>query len=199
MIARVRGTLLEKGADSVLVEAGGLAYEVFVPAPALEALGPLGSEVRLYTHFQVREDAQALYGFPSPLERRVFLLLMTVKGVGPRVALAVLSRLGAPGALGALRRRDTAALVLVPGVGRKLAERLGVELSDKAAEEVPEGGSAPGAAPDRSADAFVLAVEALQGLGFPQPLARRRVEEASRALGPSASLEALVREALRQA
>ncbi|MGH7441034.1 MAG: Holliday junction branch migration protein RuvA, partial [bacterium] len=129
----VRGTLLEKGPESALVEAGGLAYEVFVPAPALAALGPLGAEVRLYTHFHVREDAQVLYGFPTPDERKVFLLLMTVKGVGPKVALGMLSHLGAAELADALGRRDSVALSRMPGVGKKLAERLGVELSDKAA------------------------------------------------------------------
>lgn len=198
----VRGLLLDKGAESALVEAGGLAYEIFVPAPALASLGPLGAEVRLHTHFHVREDAQILYGFPTPEERRVFLLLMTVKGVGPKLALGILSHLSGASVLEALRRRDSAALTLIPGVGKKLAERLGVELSDKAAALPPqagggEAGSASGAGASPSG-AGIRAVEALLALGYPQQQARRAVETAQRSLGPRASvLEDLVKEALK--
>jgi len=120
MIAMVRGTLLEKGVDSVVVEAAGLGYEVFLPLPALQALPTVGEEVRLFTHFHVREDAQVLFGFLTPGDRQVFLLLMTVKGVGPKVALAILSHLSGPALAAALLKRDLATLVKLPGVGKKL-------------------------------------------------------------------------------
>ncbi len=142
MIAHLNGLLAEKTGESCVVEAGGVGYEVFLPAPVAAALPAIGEPVRLYTHFHVREDAQVLYGFLRTQERQVFLLLMTVKGVGPKLALGILSNLGAESVVGALQRRDLATLTKLPGVGKKLAERLGVELSDKAKELGLEAGSA---------------------------------------------------------
>jgi Holliday junction DNA helicase RuvA len=200
MIAMVRGTLLEKGVDSVVVEAGGLGYEVFLPGPALQALPAPGVEVRFFTHFHVREDAQILFGFLTPADRQVFLLLMTVKGVGPKVALAILSHLSGPALAAALMKRDLPALTRLPGVGKKLAERLGVELSDKvktlglSLDQASLAGSAYG-----SLDGpWLQAQAALTALGYSQNQAKIAVETAHKQLGADAvSVEDIVKAALK--
>jgi Holliday junction DNA helicase RuvA len=197
MIARVRGMVLEKGAESVVVEAGGVGYEIFVTSRTLAALPPVGAEAGLHTHFHVREDAQILFGFLQPEERQVFLLLMTVKGVGPKVALGILSHLETGALARALESRDLAALTALPGVGKKLAERLAVELSDKiktlglALAPLPAG-SAP------AGGVWEQALAALMALGFPQAQARTAVDGARKRLGAgSHGLETIVKEALR--
>jgi Holliday junction DNA helicase RuvA len=203
MIAMVRGTLLERGPESAVVEAGGVGYEVFLSAPALQALPTLGQEVRLYTHFHVREDAQVLYGFLTPADRQVFLLLLTVKGVGPKVALGILSNLSGPALAAALLKRDLAALTKLPGVGKKLAERLGVELSDKVkslgleldAATLAQGTLISGGLSGRWAQALA----ALTALGYGQAQARGAVDAAHKQLGSEAvSLEDIVKAALKQ-
>jgi Holliday junction DNA helicase RuvA len=195
----VRGVLLEKGVESAVVEAGGLGYEVFLPAPALAALPAPGQEVRLYTHFHVREDAQVLFGFLTAADRRVFLLLMTVKGVGPKVALGILSNLSGPALAAALLKRDLAVLTRLPGVGKKLAERLGVELSDKA-KTLDLGPDLGGLGTGRGAmeGPWDQAVAALVALGYPQNQARQAVDAAFRGLGKQAvKLEDIVKAALK--
>lgn len=204
MIALVRGILVEKGPESAVVDCGGLGYEVFLTAPSLAQLPAPGEEVRFFTHFHVREDAQVLYGFPRSEERAVFLLLMTVKGVGPKVALGILSNLGASDLVGALIRRDTAALTRLPGVGKKLAERLGVELSDKArelglhpGEGLPQGRKGPDFASGLPG-AWPQAMAALQSLGYAPAQARQACELAYKMLGPGEkSLEDMVKAALK--
>jgi Holliday junction DNA helicase RuvA len=196
VIAMVRGILLEKGPESAVVEAGGLGYEVFLPGPALAALPQAGQEVSLYTHFHVREDAQVLYGFLTPADRRVFLLLLTVKGVGPKVALGILSRLSGAVLAAALLKRDLAVLTQVPGVGKKLAERLGVELSDKVSGLDLAVGPADGGG--RAEGPWDQAVAALLALGYPQSQARQAVDAAFRGLGKQpAKLEDIVKAALK--
>jgi Holliday junction DNA helicase RuvA len=201
MIAMVRGILLEKGAESALVEAGGLGYEVFLPAPALLSLPAPGAEVRLYTHFHVREDAQILYGFLSPGDRQVFLLLLTVKGVGPKVALGILSKLSAAALAAALQARDLAALTRLPGVGKKLAERLGVELSDKV-RSLGLGAGATGPAGAGGSQALEgpwnQAQAALVALGYSQSQARQAVDGTYHGWGKRPiRLEDIVKEALK--
>lgn len=201
MIAMVRGTLLEKGPESALVEAGGLGYEVFLPVPALLSLPPPGTEVRFYTHFHVREDAQILYGFLSPGDRQVFLLLMTVKGVGPKVALGILSKLSAPALAAALQARDLAALTRLPGVGKKLAERLGVELSDKIRSLGLGAGmfTGPGQSLGQALEGpWNQAQAALLALGYSQNQARLAVDATYQGWGKKPPhLEDIVKEALK--
>jgi Holliday junction DNA helicase RuvA len=200
MIAMVRGNLLEKGVDSVVVEAGGLGYEVFLPGPALQALPSPGAEVRFFTHFHVREDAQVLFGFLTPADRQVFLLLMTVKGVGPKVALAILSHLSGPALAAALMKRDLPALTRLPGVGKKLAERLGVELSDKVKTlglDMDQTGVA-GQAFDGLAGPWLQAQAALSALGYSQFQAKNAVDSAHKQLGDGkVSVEDIVKAALK--
>lgn len=197
----VRGALLEKGLESVVVEAAGVGYEVFLAAPALAALPGLGEEVRLYTHFHVREDAQVLYGFLTPGDRQVFLLLLTVKGVGPKVALGILSHLSGAALASALLKRDTAALTRLPGVGKKLAERLGVELSDKVKGlglDLDPSALAQGPSRMDLGGPWEQAVAALIALGFGQSQAKNAVSQAHKGLGNgNVSLEDIVKAALK--
>lgn len=196
----VRGILIEKGPESAVVEAGGVGYEISLTQPDLASLPPLGEELRLYTHHHVREDEQRLYGFVSAADRRVFLLLMTVKGVGPKVALAILSQLSGPALAAALLKRDVAALTQLPGVGKKLAERLGVELSDKVKTLGLElDPKALAAAPKAGLSGpWSRGLEALTALGFGQAQARQALEIAHQRLGEeSVSVEDIVKAALK--
>lgn len=141
MIALVAGTLALKESDRVIVRtAAGVGYEVFVPTRALESLPAEGRPVELHTHLAVREDGQTLYGFASADERRVFQRLLTASGIGPRMALSILSVLSGTRVVRAIREKDIAALTAVPGVGKKTAERLVFELAEKTADLEAEPG-----------------------------------------------------------
>jgi len=189
MIALVTGTLALKESDRVVVRtASGLGYEVFVPTRALESLPHPGQPVELHTCLVVREDGQTLFGFTSAEERRVFQRLMTASGVGPRLALAMLSALPSERIVRSIRDRDIAALVSVPGVGKKTAERLAVELADKTEDLVAESG-----APIVTASG--TAAQALVALGY---TAAEADEAVRRTLAEDASLgaQALIKRAL---
>lgn len=163
MIASIHGTLEARLADQAIVRVGGFSLRVFVPASTLSRLGDPGSEVTLYTHFQVREDGMALYGFAAEAERDAFEQLITISGVGPKVALALLGTMDALALYKAIADEDLQRLSLAPGVGKKLASRLVLELKGKLPSLA--GGGGPGvAAPSGSIQAEVL--EALIGLGY---------------------------------
>lgn len=132
MIGQIRGTLIGRQAPEILVDVGGIGYEIQVPMTTLYQLPELGQPVVLLTHFVVREDAQQLFGFVDAADRRLFRELIKVSGVGPRLALTLLSGMDAAAFARCLQRDDIAALVALPGVGRKTAERLLVEMRDKA-------------------------------------------------------------------
>jgi Holliday junction DNA helicase RuvA len=144
MIAHLRGRLIEKHPTRVIVDVGGVGYDLSVPLSTFYTLGDQGTEVALRVHTHVREDQLALYGFATPLELAVFERLIGVSGVGPKLALAVLSGLEAAELVSALERGDVARLTTIPGIGKKTAERLCVELRDRLA-------SLPGAAAGRPA------------------------------------------------
>jgi Holliday junction DNA helicase RuvA len=145
MIGTIRGTLVHKQPPDILVEVGGVGYEIQVPMTTLFQLPPLGAEVFLATHFVVREDAQLLYGFIDDRDRRLFRQLIKVSGVGPKLALTILSGMDAGSFARCVQRDDMSSLVALPGVGRKTAERLLVEMRDKLKDWSGAGGSAPGA------------------------------------------------------
>lgn len=169
MIAFVSGTLRELHGDTALIEtAGGVGYAVTVPLGVLERLPAPGSRLGLHTELVVREDGWALYGFDRTGERTVFQRLLSASGVGPKLALAVLSTLGAERAVRSLKERDIAALATVPGIGRKKAEKLIVELGDRFEETPADVPVAPGPGGE--------AVQALIRLGYAAPQA----EEATR-------------------
>lgn len=191
MIASVSGRLSAKGADRVVVDtAGGVGYEVTVPLGVMERLPGLGETVTLATELVVREDGWALYGFLEDAERRLFQRLLTVTGVGPRIAVAFLSTLGAERGARAIQKKDVAALSSVSGVGRKLAERLALELGDKLGELV--GGAAPAALSGPAESALA----ALERLGYGAPEAERALRQALAGDGAKADAETLVRRAL---
>ena len=184
MIAGVRGTLQGRMADRVVVAtASGLSYEVAVPLGVLERLPRDGAEVDLQTVLVVREDGWALYGFDEEYERTVFQRLLGASGVGPRLALAVLSSLGGTRVVAALRGGDLAALCTVPGIGKKTAERLVLELKDRMNDLTPAG-ETPARAP--AAD---QAVQALVNLGYGALDADRAVRSAIAERGAATTAE----------
>src|SRR5580698_4603933 len=141
MIGSLRGKLIEKRPNQVLLEVGGVGYLVQIPLSTFTSLGPLHAESSLIIHTHVREDALTLYGFLSAREKYCFELLISASGVGPSLALKILSGMGLDDLIPAIRKGDLAQLVKIPGVGRKTAERIVVELRDKlAAVDVPETG-----------------------------------------------------------
>ncbi|AXS82174.1 MULTISPECIES: Holliday junction branch migration protein RuvA [Marinobacter] len=131
MIGRIRGILVEKAPGQALIECAGLGYEIDIPYTTFFHLPETGDEVTLHTHFAVREDAQSLYGFASRLDRNLFRLLIKVNGVGPKLAVGILSGLDARQFIRCVENRDSASLVKLPGVGKKTAERLLVEMTDR--------------------------------------------------------------------
>jgi holliday junction DNA helicase RuvA len=195
MIARLTGLLAETTADHLVIDVNGVGYLAYASARTLSAIGPIGGSVLLLTEMQVREDAITLFGFGSAAERDWFRLLTSVQGVGGRVALAILSVLDPNELVRAISSGDKAMIARANGVGPKLAQRIAMELRDKA------GGAAlgPGAAPAPAGSATADAVSALANLGFRPAEASNAVAAASDELGPGASLDALVRLALRKA
>ena len=193
MIARLEGRLAEKGPERVVLEVGGVGYEVLVPLSTFLELPDEGKTVRLRVHTHVREDALKLYGFLREEERAAFAILLGINGVGPRLALAILSGLPVPRLVQAVRSEDLAALAGVPGVGAKKARRLVVELRDRV-DLLELGGT-----PAQAAEAPEAAVSALLNLGYPRVQADRAVRRASDSFPETPTLENLIREALRVA
>jgi Holliday junction DNA helicase RuvA len=199
MIASLRGTLLERTTGSCVIECAGVGYLVQASLRTARLLPEPGAEVTLLTHQVVREDALMLFGFADAEERKLFELLITVSGVGPKVALAVLSGLEPAVLARAIRDENIAALVAVPGVGRKTAERLVVELRDRLELIVTAGAATVTAAPARGvlpkSERYEDAVAALTSLGY----SASQAQEAVRRVGvdaPDLSLEDIVRRAL---
>ena len=192
MIAYVRGRLAAKSSDRVVVEtAGGVGYEVTVPLGVMERLPGTGTEVTLATELVVREDGWSLYGFLDESERRFFRTLTSVSGVGPKLAVTVMSALGVERGARAVREKNIALLSSVSGIGKKTAERLALELGDKV-DEFVDGAAVPIVA---GAEA---ALKALERLGYSTPQADRALREALAGNGGVAlETEALVRRALQ--
>jgi Holliday junction DNA helicase RuvA len=194
MIAQLRGTLADKRPNQVLVDVGGVGYLVHIPVSTFYALGDLHSNVTLLIHMQVREDAISLYGFLSSREKHLFELLISASGVGPVLALKILSGMSVDDLVPAVRAGDLARLTRIPGVGRKTAERMVVELRDKlAAMETPEAARHPVAATGTAADV----ISALLNLGYEQRIAEQAVERVGKN-GAAETFEALLRGALKQ-
>jgi len=192
MIGQIRGRLADKRPNQLLVDVGGVGYQVQVPLSTFAALGELHTEVTLLIHTHVREDALALYGFLSSREKHFFELLLSASGVGPALALKILSGMSVEELVPAIRGGDLARLTRIPGVGRKTAERIVVELKDKletvaVAEEKPAA-SAGGTEAD--------VVSALMNLGYDGRAAEKAVEEAKGAAG-TGNFEKLLRSTLQ--
>jgi len=194
VIAQLRGVLVEKSLDRVVIDVHGIGYQVVVSLQTLAELPAAGSEVTLKTHLQIREDAHLLFGFSTEAERRAFELCLSVSGVGPKLAMALLSAMR-PDELGrTVIAGDVARLQKTPGVGRKTAERVVVELRDKF-EKLGIGRREGEAAPRASGVATVVA-SALVNLGYRLPEAERAAAEAVKEAG-EAPLAELVKRALR--
>lgn len=193
MIARLSGHLAETAADSAVIDVGGVGYQVHLSARTLDGLGSIGSEVLLLTELQVREDAWTLFGFGSSHERDAFRALTSIQGVGGRLALAILSVLSPDELARAVAQDDKAMIGRANGVGPKLAARIANELQGKL------GPSGLGAAPVSRGGAAADALSALGNLGFKPAEASVAVSAAQDELGVDASLDALVRLALKKA
>lgn len=196
MIARLTGILAENAADHAVIDVGGVGYLVLASARTLTAIGPVGGQVMVFTEMQVREDAITLFAFGSAGERDWFRLLTGVQGVGGKVALAILSTLDADELSRAVASEDKAMVARANGVGPKLAQRIVMELKDKV------GGVAlgpAGALPKATGGIAADAVSALANLGFRLVEAGAAVAAAEAELGDGATLDALVRLALKKA
>jgi holliday junction DNA helicase RuvA len=192
MIHRLRGILVEKDSEGVVLDVGGVGYRASASLATLRALPSLGEECVIHTRMVVREDAMLLFGFASREERMAFDALTAVSKVGPKLALAVLSSMTPPEIAEAVARGDVLKLASVPGLGRKTAERLVLELKGK--NLVVFGGAEPAVASDAGGGPYMEAREALTGLGY-------SLEEAEKALNdvpPQETVEKYIKEALRR-
>jgi Holliday junction DNA helicase RuvA len=197
MIAYLEGRLRRKSPSLVVVQAGGVGYKLFIPVSTYYELPEEGAEVALHVHTHVREDALALYGFSSATEERLFQRLIAVNGVGPALALKVMSGLEPKALVDAIRSADLRRLGSIPGVGKKTAERLVVELRDKMAEIAPTGPEEASKAPlGRLESLRDDLLSALANLGFPRPAAEKSVESVLRE-NSDVSFEGALKQVLR--
>lgn len=196
MIGQLCGKLIDKRAPWLLIDVAGVGYEVEAPMTVFYQLPEIGAELKLHTHFVVREDAQLLYGFASRFERELFRALIKVNGVGPKMALAILSGMEAERLVRCIELQDSTTLVKIPGVGKKTAERLLIEMSDRLGKLDGVPASLPGlTAISMPADAVADAVAALESLGYRPRDAQAAVAKVADA--DSMTSEQLIRQALK--
>jgi len=194
VIARLQGTLLDKHLPRLVIDVSGVGYEVSVPLSTFAAVGDVGARVVLRIHTHVREDAILLFGFATPLEQDLFERLITVSGIGPKLALAVLSGIESGDLVRAIRAGDVARLTRTPGVGRKTAERLIVELKDRLPAAIDEGESLTADAPASMRDDVL---SALVNLGYQRHAVEKTVDAVLTRDG-SADFETVLRQILRE-
>lgn len=194
MIARLSGTLVEKSVQRLIVDVGGVGYDVLVPLSTFYAVGDAGADVVLRIHTHVREDAFLLFGFATAMEQTLFERLIAVSGIGPKLALAVLSGIESGELAAAIRQADVARLTRIPGVGRKTAERIVVDLKDRmpAAAEGVADAAGPAAGPLRDD-----LLSALVNLGYQRGAVEKKIDAAlTQAAAPE--FEAVLRQVLRE-
>ena len=191
MIAHLRGKLLVKHPNQVIVETSGVGYDVTISVPTFSDLPAAGSEVSLHIHTHVREDLIALYGFLRPAEKQLFEKLITVSGIGPKLAITILSGMPADEMTGAIRGNDVARLTRIPGIGRKTAERMVLELRDK----LPPQTTGPEPVVPAISPVEEDVLSALLNLGYQRPAAEKALASAMKA-GKTQSFEGLFREAM---
>ena len=195
MIGWLTGKLQGKAADFVIINVGGVGYQVAVPLSTLNAIAGPGEEVTLHIHTHVREDSLSLFGFVTELEKDVFLLLMSISGIGPKLALTVLSGLSVAELVAAISSSDDSRLRGIPGIGKKTAARMCLELKDKVRLLAP-GATLPAPVPPAASSVDRDdAVSALMNLGYKRPVAEEAVNKAQQGR-PDVRIEELVREAL---
>lgn len=197
MFAYIKGLLNQATASYAIVEAFGVGYKLFVPANLFTRLPASGSEVLLHTSFVVREQSQALYGFLSAHERDLFETLMGVNGIGPKLALSLVGHLSLTDLQHALVHANTAALSKVPGVGKKIAERLVVELRDKVGHIVPADPSSFAISLPRESNKTSDAMSALVNLGYHQQAAQKAIKKALQETSEDIELASLITYALK--
>ena len=193
MIAQISGTLAQKIPGEIIVDVGGVGYQVLIPLNVFYQLPEIGGAISLQIHTHVREDALQLFGFNDFAEKQIFLLLIGVSGIGPKLAINIFSGIPAEELARALREGDQLRLVAIPGVGRKLAERMIVELKDKLATLAPAG--AESAKPEGASQLMLDAVSALVNLGYKRAEAEKMVREVLKK--GDRSLENVLKESLR--
>jgi len=193
LIAHLQGKLSYVSQEAIVIEVNGVGYLVHVASATVASLPKVGSPVKLYTYLHVKESEMTLYGFTSAEQRQVFELLLSVSGVGPKMAAALVSSLPLNTLVNAILQEDAVMLTQVPGIGAKLAQRVCLELHEKIA-------TIPWSMEDREEGGLHVneAVEALMGLGYTHAEARRAAVAAARQLGPEAALEEVIRAALKR-
>jgi len=189
MIAHLRGKLIAKHPNQAIVEAAGIGYDVTISVPTFSELASVGAEVALHVHTHVREDAIALFGFLHPEEKQLFEKLLSVSGIGPKLAITILSGMAASEMVAAIKGNDVAKLTRIPGIGKKTAERMVLELRDK----LKDFGLAPATPPASPLEEDVLS--ALTNLGYQRPLAEKAVATVTRN-GAAKEFDAMFRESL---
>src|SRR5712691_12265121 len=192
MIAHLRGKLLEKHPNQAVVETGGVGYDVTISIPTFSELTSVGSEVAFHIHTHVREDQLALYGFGRPEEKQLFEKLITVSGIGPKLGITILSGMQADDMANAIRGNDIARLTRIPGIGKKTAERMVLELRDK----LPREGMSTVAPLSAANPVEEDVLSALVNLGYQRAAAERGLASVSRNGKAVGSFESLFRETL---
>jgi holliday junction DNA helicase RuvA len=199
MITFLHGKLVDALPTQITVDVNGIGYDVLIPLSSFDKLPAPGNEIKLLTHLQIRDDAHVLYGFMSATERELFrLLINNVSGIGPKIALNILSGINATAFRGAIASSDVKMLSSISGVGKKTAERIVVELKDKIGQAGALEASSAGRALSDSDQKTNDAVLALMALGFKQPEAHDSIRAAQAVLGAQASVESLVRASLKK-
>jgi holliday junction DNA helicase RuvA len=199
MIARLRGELIAKAPTEVVIDVNGIAFGLQISLATFEKIGDLHSTVQLFTYLHVREDLMQLFGFATEDERALFKLLISVSGIGPKMAQGILSGIAIPDLRTHLASGNSAALTTIPGVGRKLAERLVVELREKIGK-LELGGTSVGVSGDAGGTIRSEALLALTSLGYNRAAAERAVRAAFDELAPSSpTVETLIKTALKHA
>jgi Holliday junction DNA helicase RuvA len=196
MIAFLRGRVLDKFPNRIILDVSGVGYEVHVPLSTYYEIGEAGSDVSLRVHTHVREDSLQLFGFLTPLEQLLFERLIGISGIGPKLAVSVLSGIDSRELVVAVQRADVARLTRIPGVGKKTAERIVLELKDRLKDVAPAP-EAEGAQPSTGDRLRNDLISALENLGYHRPLAEKAVDASHKSDG-GATFEDALRSALRE-
>ena len=198
MIAHLEGLLFEKSTQSAIINTGGVGYEVFVPLSTFYCLPEKNEKVHLYIFTHVREDSLLLFGFNTLLEKEIFLMLISVSGIGPKLAINILSGIGPKELLEAIASGDAVLLQSIPGVGKKTSERIALELKERAAKVCSKENYLPADVHELKDSGMVDdALSALQNLGYPKNTAKRAVKEVLSKAEKEITLEELIKETLK--
>jgi Holliday junction DNA helicase RuvA len=196
VIAHIRGQIVSKASNAVVIDCGGVGYELAISVATYTELREVGAEARLHVHTHVREDALLLFGFTELAEKRLFEKLLTISGVGPKLAITVLSGISAERLVGAIRTSDHATLTRIPGIGRKTAERVVLELKDKLEDMAGVAMTSAGSVAVSLGAVADDVLSALVNLGYARPVAQKAVETAAKDPAAAVDFERLFRAAM---